>query len=65
MAVIRTSVLVSALLPTVLLGGCTRAAPPEGEVVIYTALDRQFSEPLLNEFTAQTGIRVRAKYDTE
>lgn len=49
--------------------GCTRApqAPDGGaaEVVVYTALDRQFSEPILNEFTARTGIRVRAAYDTE
>ena len=43
------------------------AAEPkdEGEVVIYTALDRQFSEPILNDFTAKTGIEVRAAYDTE
>ena len=35
------------------------------EVVVYTALDRQFSEPILEGFTAQTGIRTRAVYDTE
>jgi iron(III) transport system substrate-binding protein len=36
-----------------------------GKVVVYTALDRQFSEPILDQFTAQTGIEVRAAYDTE
>jgi iron(III) transport system substrate-binding protein len=37
----------------------------QGEVVVYTALDRQFSEPLLDEFTKRTGINVLAQYDTE
>lgn len=35
------------------------------EVIVYTALDRQFSEPILDAFTQQTGIAVRAVYDTE
>ncbi|MGB2987621.1 MAG: extracellular solute-binding protein, partial [Phycisphaerae bacterium] len=38
---------------------------PKREVVVYTALDRSFSEPILDEFTRQTGITVRAQYDTE
>jgi iron(III) transport system substrate-binding protein len=46
-----------------LLGGCQRSAPEE--LVVYTALDREFSEPIFDEFTQQTGIVVRAKYDTE
>lgn len=43
------------------------AAPPAPvrEVVIYTALDQEFSEPILKRFEEETGIRVRAKYDTE
>ncbi|MBX3728934.1 MAG: extracellular solute-binding protein [Candidatus Sumerlaeia bacterium] len=36
-----------------------------GEVVVYTALDRQFSEPILKLFEERTGIRVRPVYDTE
>lgn len=35
------------------------------EVVVYTALDQMFSEPILNAFEAKTGIRVRAAYDLE
>jgi len=35
------------------------------EVVVYAALDREFSEPLLDEFQRQTGIRVLPKYDVE
>ncbi len=34
-------------------------------VVVYTALDRSFSEPIFEMFTEKTGIRVRAQYDTE
>lgn len=36
-----------------------------GEVVVYTALDKQFSEPILELFEAETGIDVRPVYDTE
>jgi len=34
-------------------------------VVVYTALDSEFSEPIFAEFTRQTGIVVRPKFDTE
>ena len=45
------------------LAGCLRPNP--NEVVVYTALDREFSEPIFAEFTKETGIRVLAKYDAE
>ena len=48
-----------------LIAGCGPRAKPAPEVVVYTALDRGFSEPLLQRFEQQTGIRVLAKYDTE
>lgn len=41
--------------------GCT--AQPE--VVVYAALDREFSDPVLDEFTKQTKIKTLAKYDLE
>lgn len=44
-------------------GGCWSAAPRE--VVVYTALDREFSEPILQAFEKETGIKVLAKYDVE
>ncbi len=53
------------LLPAVFGGTGCRRALPRAEVVVYTALDREFSEPLFEGFTQQTGIRVRPKYDTE
>lgn len=34
-------------------------------MVVYAALDREFSEPILQDFEHQTGIVVRAKYDIE
>jgi iron(III) transport system substrate-binding protein len=43
------------------LVGCSRPS----EVVVYAALDREFSEPVLNEFTRQTKIQTLAKYDLE
>lgn len=39
--------------------------PTGNEVVVYTALDQEFSEPIFAEFTRQTGIVVRPKFDTE
>jgi iron(III) transport system substrate-binding protein len=44
------------------LAGCARSQP---EVVVYAALDREFSEPILNDFARLANVRVRAKYDDE
>ncbi len=35
------------------------------EVVVYTSVDQIFSEPILELFEQQTGIRVKAVYDVE
>jgi len=35
------------------------------EVVVYTSVDQPFSQPVFEAFEKQTGIRVRAVYDTE
>lgn len=45
--------------------GCQSQKRPAPEVIVYTALDREFSEPILDQFTRQTGIAVRPKYDIE
>ncbi|MFA5088578.1 MAG: extracellular solute-binding protein [Candidatus Omnitrophota bacterium] len=50
------------LLLCVLVAGC---AKPRNEVVIYTSLDQVFSEPVLQDFERETGIKVRAVYDVE
>ncbi|MBA4387442.1 MAG: iron transporter [Verrucomicrobia bacterium] len=51
------------ILAAAILPGC--AGRDTNEVVVYTAHDRGFSEPILKEFEKQTGIRVLVKYDTE
>lgn len=43
--------------------GCGSEQPIE--VVVYTALDEEFSKPLLSDFTRATGIIVSPKYDVE
>jgi iron(III) transport system substrate-binding protein len=53
----------SVVLCGALAAGCL--APHDQEVVVYTALDQEFSEPIFEDFTRETGIRVRAKFDTE
>ena len=49
------------------LTGCGSEPVPgvPEEVIVYTALDEEFSKPIFDAFTRQTGIQVRAKYDTE
>jgi iron(III) transport system substrate-binding protein len=40
--------------------------PAEAQtVVVYSALDREFSEPVLKEYAAQSGVRVLPKFDVE
>jgi iron(III) transport system substrate-binding protein len=34
-------------------------------VVVYVSHDQVFSEPILKDFEKETGIKVRAVYDTE
>jgi iron(III) transport system substrate-binding protein len=46
-----------------LLGGC--GGPRESTVIVYCAQDQVFAEPLLAEFTRQTGIKARAVFDSE
>jgi iron(III) transport system substrate-binding protein len=40
-------------------------AATASEVVVYCALDREFSEPILQRFEKETGVAVRASYDVE
>jgi iron(III) transport system substrate-binding protein len=46
-------------------GGTSCNSRPTSQVVVYTALDEEFSQPLFDRFTRQTGFRVLAKFDTE
>lgn len=59
----RTYMLYFPLLLTVFLAGCLTER--ENEVVVYAALDRQFSEPILKDLGAESNIHVRPRYDVE
>lgn len=50
------------LILAVVFAGCER--PPQ-RVVVYAALDREYSKPLFDAFTRSTGIEVEARYDVE
>ncbi len=43
--------------------GCWSSSGPE--VVVYSALDSEFSQPIMDDFQQETGISVLAKFDTE
>ena len=45
-----------------LFTGCNKN---QNEVVVYTSVDQIFSEPVLKEFEKETGITVKAVFDTE
>ncbi len=53
----------AALLSCLLLAGCWRSTG--SEVVVYTALDSEFSTPILHKFTAASNISVLPKFDVE
>jgi iron(III) transport system substrate-binding protein len=53
----------SCLVVASLGGGCRPAA--NDEVVVYTALDAEFSRPIFAGFTEETSIDVLPKFDTE
>jgi len=46
-----------------LAAGCWSRSGPE--VVVYSALDMEFSKPILDQFAAQAGITAQTKFDVE
>jgi iron(III) transport system substrate-binding protein len=54
--------LVGALTACLVTMACGEDGP---EVVVYTSVDQVFSQPVLERFQNESGIRVRAVYDTE
>lgn len=57
---VALAIVLLALLPC---AACSRGRPPT--VVVYTSVDQPYSEPVLQAFEKQSGIRVQAVYDTE
>src|SRR5438445_509419 len=51
------------LLASTCLLGCNREVV--GQVTVYASQDQVYAEPILREFTKQTGIKARALYDSE
>ena len=54
-----------ALFIFVILLFITSCNDSKNEVVVYTTVDQVFSEPILKDFERETGIKVKALYDTE
>ena len=50
------------LIGVLLLAGCS---PGGDSVTVYTSQDQVYAEPILQRFEQETGIRVRAVYDSE
>ena len=48
-----------------LLVGCARSQSEGKSVIVYTSVDQLYSEPILERFESETGIRVLAVYDVE
>jgi iron(III) transport system substrate-binding protein len=48
-----------------LASGCGPREAARTELIVYCAQDQVYAEPLLAAFTRETGIRVRALYDSE
>lgn len=59
---IQTSAAVAFIATVIFLAGCGKQG---SSVVVYTALDEMYSRPILDAFEEETGIAVRAVYDTE
>ena len=47
------------------LSGLALGCAPEADLVVYVAHDQVYSEPLIQRFEEETGLRVRAEYDAE
>ncbi len=50
------------LIAFLLINACQKNGP---EIVVYTSVDQVFSEPILKDFEKESGIKVKAVYDTE
>jgi iron(III) transport system substrate-binding protein len=62
-AISRLCYALPALVGLLFLGGCGGDEPKS--VVVYAAQDEVYAVPIFKEFTAQTGLKVRAVYDSE
>jgi iron(III) transport system substrate-binding protein len=61
----RGIALVTILLASIFFGQVTKVLGKDASVVIYTSQDQVFADPIFKEFEKQTGIKVRAVFDSE
>lgn len=59
----QIKIILNIVLVIALLYGCS--GKNANELVVYTTVDQIFSEPILKDFEKQTGIKVKALFDTE
>ena len=57
------NVILAGFIPLLFIAGCGQRE--SNEVVVYVSEDQVFSEPIIEDFEADTGIRVMAVFDTE
>ncbi len=63
---VLTTVLIFVVIAAIWGAGCRKDGPSGvGEVIVYVSEDQVFSEPILKDFERETGIKVKAVYDTE
>lgn len=60
----RILYLLVALILILIPAGCSQPSKQQ-EVVVYTAVDQIYSEPIFKDFEEKTGIKVQAVYDLE
>lgn len=60
-----TGVLLVALTALMQTGCGMSSAKDRAEVVLYTSVDQQVAQPILDAFEQQSGIAVRSRFDTE
>lgn len=61
----RDRIVVTLCICVALIVGCRQRSNNAQEVVVYTSLDQVFSQPILDAFEKETGIKVKAVYDSE
>ncbi len=52
-------------LAVVVLVGCAARGIAAGTVVVYSALDREFADPVLKDYARRSGVSVLSKFDVE
>lgn len=62
---IRIISVLAAVLAGLFLSSCSEGGKQGQEVIVYTSVDQFFSEPVLKDFEAATGIKVMAVFDVE